>query len=161
MKLLDSILPKVIVAAALAMIAAASQAQERAQEWTFAVTPYLWLPNVEAGGTTESPPNSGARPEFEVGPVDYLEHLDFVLMLAGEARRGNWVLRADMVYVDFGNERAVIKTISGPGGVVERPLNASTTSSISGLEVQASLGFQVVNDSNLSVEVLGGIPCSN
>jgi len=148
-----SILPRIFAIATLASIATAS----KAQEWQFGITPYIWLPNVEASSTTESPPNGAGQPEFETGPVNYLEHLDFVLMLAGEARRGNWNLRADMVYVDFGNQRAAVQNVSGPGGAVERPANANTTSSITGLEVQTTLGYQLVNQSNFSFEVLGGL----
>ena len=57
-------------------------ANKATQEWQFGLTPYVWLPNIEGEGTTEQPPNGGGEPEFEIGPVDYLEHLDFVLMLA-------------------------------------------------------------------------------
>jgi hypothetical protein len=95
-------------------------------------------------------------PEFEIGPVDYLEHLDFVLMVAGEARKGDWNLRADVVYVDFGNERSFVRSVSGPGGVVEIPVNTGTTTSISGLEAQATIGYMLVRQPSLSLEILGG-----
>ena len=143
---------RVIAAATLALIAAASEAQD----WQFALTPYLWLPNVEGTGATERPPNGGGQPEFEIGPVDYLEHLDLVLMLAGEVRKGDWNLRADVVYVDFGDERSSVRSVSGPGGVVEIPVNTGTTTSISGLESQATIGYMLVSQPSLSLEIFGG-----
>ena len=146
---------RVVSAVTLGLFAAASRAQD--QDWQFALTPYLWLPNVEAVGTSDTPPGGGGQPAFEVGPVDYLEHLDFVLMLAGEARKEDWILRADVVYVDFGNERSSVKSVSGPGGVVEIPVNTGTTSSISGLQWQATIGYLFVSQPGLSLEVLGGL----
>jgi hypothetical protein len=103
---------KLVAAVALASAPAAAHAED----WQFGLTPYLWLPNIEGDGTAEPPPGGGT-PAFEVGPVDYLDNLDFVLMLAGEARRGRWSLRSDVIYIDFSNQRSKVKTVSGPGGV--------------------------------------------
>ena len=127
-----------------------------AEDWRFGLTPYLWLPNIEANGTADGPPNGG-DPAFEVGPVDYLDNLDFVLMLAGEARRGNWSLRADVIYLDFGNQRSAVKNVSGPGGLVEIPVDAGTSSSFTGLEAQATLGFWLLDESRRTVEIFGGL----
>ena len=127
-----------------------------AEEWRFGLTPYLWLPNIEANGTADPPPDGG-QPSFEVGPVDYLDNLDFVLMLAGEARRGSWSLRADVIYLDFSNQRSRVKTVSGPGGEVEIPIDAGTTSSFTGLEAQVTIGRWLVDQPNRSVEVFGGL----
>src|SRR5262245_51420063 len=92
--------PRLIAVASLTFFAVPAPAEG----WQFSLTPYLWLPNLNANGTTEPPPGGG-RPDFEVGPVDYLDNLDFVLMLAGEARHGNWSLRSDLIYLDFSNQR--------------------------------------------------------
>ena len=142
-----------IIAAAILMSAAGTAG---AQDWEFALTPYLWLPNIEGRGTTDRPPGGG-EPAFEIGPVDYLEHLDFVLMVAGEARRDRWSLRSDVVYIDFGNQRSAVRSVSGPGGVVEIPVNADTTSSLTGLKAQATFGYRVVDQPQRFVEVYGGL----
>jgi hypothetical protein len=139
--------------AALTLVAATSGAAD----WQFSLTPYLWLPNVEAVGTTDRPPDSDGQPQFEIGPVDYLEHLDFLLMLSGAARRGDWILSGDAAYVDFGNERSTVRSISGPGGVVERPVNTDTNSSITGLVSQLTLGHGLENRPDLTAEIFGGL----
>ena len=146
---------QLIVAAALTSAAGFTHAAD----WKFSVTPYLWLPNIEANGTTDTPPDTddGGEPSYEVGPADYLEHLNMVLMLAGEARRENWSLRTDVIYLDMSNERASVKSISGPGGEVEIPVNAGTSSSFEALEVQATLGYWLVDEPGVSVELFGGI----
>lgn len=143
---------RLVAAATLASVASATHAQE----WQFAVTPYIWLPNIEANGTADAPPNGG-EPAFEVGPVDYLDNLDFVLMLAGEARHGNYSLRSDLIYLDFSNQRSAVKNVSGPGGVVEIPVDAGTTSSFTGLEAQVTLGYWMVDQPKQSVEIFGGL----
>jgi hypothetical protein len=142
-------------AAGLTSLAGATHAAD----WRFSVTPYLWLPNIEANGTTDSPPDSGAggEPSYEVGPVDYLEHLDMVLMLTGEARRDRWTLRTDVIYLDFSNERAVVDSVTGPGGEIEIPLNAGTSSSFTGLEAQLTLGYVLVDKPGVTAEFFGGV----
>ena len=94
-----------------------------AEDWHFGLTPYLWLPNIEANGTADAPPNSG-EPAYEIGPINYLDNLDFVLMLAGEARSGSWSLRSDLIYLDFTNQRSAVKNVSRPSVFIrqqERP----------------------------------------
>jgi hypothetical protein len=145
-------LHRIIAVAALLSTAAAAHAED----WRFSVTPYLWLPNIEGDGTADPPPDGGA-PSFEVGPVDYLDNLDFVIMLAGEARRDRWSLRADVIYLDFSNQRSAVKNVTGPGGVVEIPVDAGTTSSFTGLEAQTTLGYWVVDEPNRAVELFGGL----
>src|SRR5262245_43526199 len=80
----------VIAAAALALTATSGTSAAEDDTWQFAITPYVWLPSFEGTGDFETPPDGGGQPEVEVGPVDYLEHLEFALMLAGEARKGKW-----------------------------------------------------------------------
>ncbi len=143
---------QLIAAAGLTLSAAAAPAAD----WHFGLTPYLWLPNIEANGTADGPPNGG-DPAYQVGPVDYLDNLEFVLMLAGEARRENWSLRSDVIYLDFSNQRSTVKSVGGPGGIVEIPVNAGTTSSFTGLDAQATLGYWVVDQPKRSVEIFGGL----
>jgi len=148
----DSFALRLCVAASLILLAAPAHADD----WHFNLTPYLWLPNIEANGTTDQPPGSG-EPSYEVGPVDYLDNLDFVLMISGEARRGDWSLRSDLIYLDFSNQRARVKTVSGPGGAVEFPVNAGTKSSFTGLEAQVTIGRWLVDEQNRSIELFGGL----
>jgi hypothetical protein len=145
-----------VLVTALAMIAMPGPVRAETDTWQFALTPYLWLPSVEGTGEFETPPDGGGQPEVEVGPVDYLEHLELALMLAGEARKGKWTFRADVVYVDFGDQRSSVKTVTGPGGVVEIPVNTGTTVSLDGLEWQGSVGYVFLSNPAISMEILGG-----
>ena len=86
-------------------------------EWDFSITPYLWVPDI--GGTLafDIPEGSVGSPDVEVGPNDYLESLDFAIMLMGEARRGKWSAFTDLIYLDFSSEKNTVKSVNfaGPG----------------------------------------------
>lgn len=140
-----------------AAVAAPTIGAAEGQDWRFALTPYLWLPNIDGTAEFDTPPDGDGRPDAEAGPNSYLEHLQFALMLAGEARKGDWAVRADVVYVDFGDERAAVRSVTGPGGVVEIPINTGTTLSLDGLEWQLTLGYTAIRKSSVTLELLGGV----
>ena len=148
---------RVIVVTAISLLLTSGAASAETGTWQFALTPYLWLPSVEGTGEFETPPDGGGQPQVEVGPVDYLEHLEFALMLAGEAHKGKWILRADVVYVDFGHQRSSVRSVTGPGGVVEIPVDTGTTVSLDGLEWQGTVGYVFFSRPGVSLEVLGGL----
>src|ERR1051326_8070423 len=123
---------RAIVAALLA--AAALQGRAYAEEgWTFSVTPYLWLPNINGTLKYAIPPGGGARPEVDTGPNNYLENLSFALMLAGEARKGKWSAFTDLIYLDFDKEGSTVKAVNFGGDRISTSLNTSTKSSLTGV----------------------------
>src|SRR5215831_8415615 len=65
--------------------------------WEFSLTPYLWLPHVDASMRYETP-GSGGSP---VSLTNLLQHLNAALFLSGEARKGRWGLATDLVYCSF------------------------------------------------------------
>jgi hypothetical protein len=74
----------------------------RAEGWEFSVSPYLWLPTIALDSSNVKDgdsPIDGSR--LEIGPTDYLEALNFALMLAGDMRKDDWVLKGDIIYLDF------------------------------------------------------------
>ena len=74
-----------LIAVALLVLPLCAVAQE-AEHWTFTLTPYLWLPNVNGTLKYSPPPSGNGAPEVTTGPNNYLENLNAVFMLAGEAR---------------------------------------------------------------------------
>ena len=70
----------------LAQFAFISSASAQEDEWRFSVTPYIWLPTVDGELSFGEPPGLVVSPDVEVGPIDYLENLKGVFMIAGEAR---------------------------------------------------------------------------
>jgi len=133
-----------------------ASAQAGGDQWRFTLTPYLWLPNVDGTLKFSVPPGAGGSPSVGVGPNDYLENLDFALMLAGEARRGDWAIISDLIYLDFAGESSAVKSVSGPGGIVQVPVNANTSTGLKGLVWQLAASHTVARSPTATFDVLGG-----
>lgn len=135
----------------------AQSADSSADRWQFSVTPYLWLPSINGTLKYRPPPGSSGSPDVDVGSDNYLENLDIALMLTGEARKGDWAIFSDVIYLDFSNETAAVTSVSGPGGSVQFPANANTRASLKGLVWQLAASYTVSRSSMATFEVLGGL----
>ena len=136
--------------------AGAQQPASAAAGWQFALTPYLWLPNVNSTLRFDVPPGAGGNPQAQVGPEDYLKNLDMALMLSGEARKGAWAVITDVIYLDFSSESAEVKTVSGPLGNVQVPVNSNSRSGLKGLVWNLAASYTVSRSDTAAFEVLGG-----
>jgi len=132
----------------------------RAQEppgWTFAVTPYLWLPNVNGTLRYSPPPSGTGAPEVNTGPNNYLENLNGVLMLSGEARSGRWSILSDFIYLNFESQKSSVKAVDFGTSLVSTGLNASTSSSLKGVEWTLASGYTVVQTPGATLDLIGGL----
>jgi hypothetical protein len=134
----------------------AQSSKPEAYGWQFEITPYLWLPGVSGTLQFGTPPGAGGSPEVKVGADQYLQNLDFALMLAGEARKGPWAVLTDVIYLDFSGETATVRTVTGPGGTAQTPVNANTQTGLKGLVWELALGYRVLHGGATTLEVLGG-----
>ncbi|HEY8948141.1 MAG TPA: hypothetical protein VIM56_04575 [Rhizomicrobium sp.] len=118
--------------AGLALAAAAAMATgARAEDaydghWHFSVMPYLWAPGYEGHFRYNIPPGASGTPNVNVGPIDAFKLLNFAFMGTAEVNKGRWGLFTDIVYVNFDNDKARVKSITGAGGDVEFPVNLGT-----------------------------------
>ena len=150
-----------LVACAALLAASGARAQAPAPDgsWQFTLTPYLWLPNVNGKLRYEFPPGQGNSAESEIGPVDYLESLQFLLMLNGEARRGDWAVFSDLVYLDFGNTGSSVTSVGGPGAAIPIPRerNTATSTDLKGWSWALAGSYTVDRGARHHVDVLGGL----
>ena len=140
------------LAALLLLAPLHANAQADGDQWRFALTPYLWLPNVDGTLKFSVPPGAGGSPSVEVGPNSYLENLDFALMLAGEARRGNWAIISDLIYLDFSDESSAVRSVGGTPVTVSQ----STSTGLKGLAWELAVSYTVAQSPTATFEVLGG-----
>lgn len=131
-------------------------AQSASDDWKFALTPYLWLPNINGTLKYGVPPGAGGSPEVEVGPNDYLINLNAVLMLAGEARKGKWSLFTDFIYLDISSEGSSVKSVDFGGTRVSTTIDAGTKTSFTGLTWTLGGGYTVVQSPGARLDVFGG-----
>jgi hypothetical protein len=121
--------------------------------WEFSLTPYLWLPSVDATMRYETPGTGGS----DVSLTNLLQHLNAALFLSGEARKGQWGLSADLVFVDFQKTGSNVSSVGGSGGTTEIPVNSGTTTSLTGYMVSLTGNYSLVRGPDARLDVLGGL----
>jgi hypothetical protein len=145
----------------LALISAspaiAQEGNNSAGDWQFSLTPYVWLPSMSGTLKFNPPPGSAGSPTVEAGVENYLQHLEMALMLSGEARKGDLAIFTDVIYVDFSGEHGSVKSVSGPGGLVEIPLNSSTQTGVKGVVWELAASHVVSRSEAHTIELLGGV----
>jgi hypothetical protein len=127
--------------------------------WHYAVTPYLWLPNINGSFSFRRNtilPNPPSVPPtvtigMQVGPSSYLANLNFAILASFEARRKYLSIFGDYMNLNLSSTVANVRTITGPLGKVEIPISSNVSTHLfSGL---FTLGVGVTaaanSDSNL------------
>jgi hypothetical protein len=125
--------------------------------WHFAVTPYVWLPNVNGELRFDLPSGGGGESQIDGNP--FLQNLKFAFMLTGEARKGPWSVFSDLVYIDFDGTQSGLRSVSGSGGVISIPReqNLDTKTSLSGWAWTTAGSYTVVHNDQATIDVFGGV----
>jgi hypothetical protein len=134
-----------------------TMAQTQTDTWSFAVSPYLWLPNVNGTSKYSIPPGGAGSPDVEFGPNDYLSNLQLALMLSGEARKGLWSVFTDVIYLDFASEESHVNAVDFGSSLVSTDFNLHTDSSLNGLAWTLGGGYMAIHKPAVTLEVLGGL----
>jgi hypothetical protein len=129
-------------------------------KWTFAVKPYLWLPNVNGTLKYNIPPGSSGGPTVDLGNY-VLQNLSFALMVSGEARKGDWAVVTDIVYLDVNSQDSRVKSVDFAAGSAGRiPVTASadlgTKSSLSGALWELVGAYTMARNDKSSIDILSG-----
>src|SRR5262245_43503612 len=152
-----------MIGATAAMIASApafAQALPDPGRWTFSITPYLWLPNVDGTLRYSAPSGASGSPEVDISADTLLSDLKAALMLAGEARHDRWAIFTDVMYLRFGGEESKVKSIdfvSVGRDPVSSNLDAGTSSTLKGLVWTLAGSYSVLDAHPGVLEVLGGL----
>jgi hypothetical protein len=135
-----------------------------ADKWTFAVRPYLWVPGISGTLKYDIPPTGDGGANVDISSY-VLENLSMALMLTAEARKGEWSVLTDLVYLDVESGDAKVKSVSftGPGGRIEIPAGANldTKATLSGVLWELAGGYTVARGGNSSMDVLAGFRLLN
>jgi len=146
----------VLITALIFTGTAQAQSAVRADTWTFSITPYLWMPNID-GTLNYSAYPGGGRPSVEVGPNDYLEALEAALMISGEVRKDRWSVFTDLIYLDFSSEDSAVKSVDFGGSLVSSSANLATQSSLRGVVWTLGAGYAALPGRPVSLDVFGGL----
>lgn len=123
------------------LAATAGPAAAQSPEWTYSVTPYVWVP-----GVTTSINTRRGTITAESDGSDALSDLDFAFMGAFEARNGRWGFIGDLLYADLS------KSENTPLGALYDSAKISTKmTALSGY-----VAYRVYEDAQFKADVLGG-----
>jgi len=145
------------ITAAIFSAPAHAQAVAHADHWVFSITPYLWLPNINGTLKYSVPPGAGGSPEVETGPNDYLENLQAVILISGEARRDRWSVFTDLIYLGFSDEESSVKSVNFGGSLVSSSVNVATSSSFRGTAWTLGTGYAVQTGQAVMLDIFGGM----
>ena len=139
----------------------ASAADSQAEtNWEYAVTPYVWLPNINGSFNYPVPPAAGGgngNVSAGVGPNGYLSSLNFAAMLAGEARRDRLSLVGDFINLNLSDNKSKLRSFSGPGGIVVIPVTFAAQTHISGTIAEGGVGYTLSRGSAGNLDVMLGV----
>ena len=125
---------------------AQTDSSESQDQWEFAAAIYLWGAGI-SGKTVRGS-------EVEVGISDLLDNLEMAFMGAFGARKNNWSLLADVVYLDLGADKTV--DVSIPVGPIQIPVTTSASLDLQGLVLQFTGGYSLYSEGSSRLDLIGG-----
>ena len=133
--------------AALLLASGTTEAQS-SDEWTWVIAPYLWASDVDLDLEVNDQ-SLGGSASFS----DLLDKVDTAFMGHVEARKGNWGMFGDVIYLDLSDS----KNISvGPGGPILGDLQADASLKMQIYEFGGALDVSGGSDQT-RVDLLAGI----
>jgi hypothetical protein len=125
-------------------------------KWHFSITPYYWVPVIYGTVTYDSPAGGGGNISAEADPSNYLKSLDFAAMATGEARKNNWFVFTDYMYIHFSGDESAVKSVTGPGGIVQVPINIGGGATLLSNVWTLAGGYAVVHEPGGDLDVFAG-----
>ncbi len=120
---------------------AVPQASPTSEEWEVSVSPYFFLAGLE--GTIGV---VGQRAEVSASFRDLFRNLDFAIMGQVEARKGNWSILGDAMFVSLSGER-----------VTPSPLFGDIAVEVKEAIIEPAVAYRVLKVERGSIDLLGGV----
>ncbi len=147
---------------------APAHAQSESDGWEYRLTPYLWLPRIDGTLKYDVPErNDGGQtgegsPNVSVGPTDWLDLLNYGLLLNGSARKDKFSISSDIVYLSMtskndGRITSVDRPDLAPRLPVDASLNVDTRTDLDGVIFSLSLGYAIRETERSTVDLYGGV----
>ncbi|MBW1832149.1 MAG: hypothetical protein JRJ10_10730, partial [Deltaproteobacteria bacterium] len=115
-------------------------------QWQYSGAIYLWGAGI--GGQTIR------GSEVEVGFSDLFDNLEMAFMGAFGARKNNWSLLADVIYMDLGVDKTA--DLSVPVGGIPIPVTTSVSLDVQGLILHFAGGYNLYTKGETRLDLIGG-----
>ncbi len=120
--------------------------------WHFTLVPYIWLPSID-GSMNVNLPRREVTGTADLSDDDYLDSLQFALMLSFEAEKGRWSILTDFVYVSFENEETTTKFPNLPSG----GLQIKSNNELQAVAFEIAPAYALYHSESVKFDVLAGI----
>jgi hypothetical protein len=150
----------------LAGYATGAAGQDESDQWQFQITPYVWLPTISADLNFDPPPGggSGGGPSIDVGPTDWLELINGVMLINAGVQKGRFSLFTDIVFISMESDQdritSVLDNVTIPGTPAPLPigaeLNLATQTDFDGLSWTLAAGYSVLQTETSGVDLFAG-----
>lgn len=133
-------------------------AQTSVEKWNFAAGLYLWVPTINADLKFGIPPGQPGAPEVEIRANEFT-HLNFAVPVFGEARKGDFSIFTDVLYLAVTADGSRLKDITvGPDHFpIPASLDIGTETRIKSLEWTLVGGYTVAKGSGGILDLVGGV----
>jgi hypothetical protein len=133
-------------------------AQTSGDTWNFAAGLYLWVPTINADLMYGIPEGQPGSPGVKISANEFT-HLNFAVPVFGEARKGDFSIVTDVMYLAVTLDGSRLKEITiGPDRLpIPASLDAGTETKVKALEWTVVGGYTVAKGSGGILDVVGGV----
>jgi hypothetical protein len=126
-------------------------------KWSFTASPYLWMASVKTAATF-MPAGADRTISADVHQSfsDIFHDLNFAIMAAGEARRGPLSVQGDAIYINLLQKDSGVRSVSGPLGLVEVPVNIGGKLKLTEKIFTLTGGYDIFRNDQGFVQLFGG-----
>ena len=140
--------------------------------WHYTIAPYLWAPTINGtlnltapgtlsnvgGGNLGGGLPSGTTVGVTLGPSDYLTHLNFGFLGYFEARKANWSIFTDLIYLSLSTQDSSVTTVNvGLGPIhIDPSFNTSTSTSFQDFLGTLAASYTLVHTDKGTLDVFAG-----
>ena len=113
------------------------------ESWCFSASMYIWA--TALGGETAD------GDDIDVSFSDLFDNLNFALMGAGAARKGNWVVLTDVFYADLTVDESITREI------LNTPVSADLEADLKNWILHFAGGYSISRSNTHNVDVIAGV----
>lgn len=125
--------------------------------WTFTVAPYLWMASVKSASSyTPAFGNRTINANVDQSFGDIFKDLNFALMVGAEVRRGLFSVQADGMYINLLQDHSGVRSVSGPLGLLEAPINTGGKLKLKTMVGTLTGGYDIFRNDRGFVQLFGG-----